>query len=166
MSDKTKGNREGGRSGDSRAADNPAADSAAEPAPPEGVRALALDYPFALIAGGIVAGVVIGSLLPRSGRLSKTVGALAAVAGEVGLSYARKAIDGVGEAAGTAAEAGGKVASVVGERAGDLIEAAGDKAGTYGGKAAETAEQAVASLRHSAEGLARQVIRLTSQLRH
>lgn len=161
MSDTTEGSRKRGTG-----KDTPPAENRAEPAPPEGLSALALDYPFALIAGGIVAGVVIGALLPRTGRLSKSVGALAAVAGEVGLSYARKAIDGVGEAAGTAAEAGGKVASAVGERAGDLIEAAGDKAGAYGGKAADNAEQAVASLRHSAAGLARQVIRLTSQLRH
>lgn len=125
--------------------------------PPEGVRALAMEYPFAMLAGGIVAGMVIGALLPRAntGRLARNVGALASVVGELGLAYARKAVDGVSDVAENAAEAGGKVA-----------EAAGETVQTYSGKAAETAEHAVANLRQSAEGLARQVIRLTSHLRH
>ena len=140
----------------------------ADAAPPEGLRALVMDYPFALLAGGIVAGVVIGALLPRpnTSRLARNVGALAGVVGELGLSYARRAVDGVSEAAGTAAEAGGRMADTVGDRTADLIGAAGETVGTYSGKAVETAENAVANLRHSAEGLARQVIRLTSHLRH
>ncbi|WP_298197428.1 hypothetical protein [Novosphingobium sp.] len=144
------------------------ADGKADAAPPEGLRALAMDYPFALLAGGIVAGVVIGALLPRPnpGRLARNVGALAGVVGELGLAYARRAVDGVSEVAETAAEAGGKMAEAVGERTSGLVGAAADTVGSYSGKAAETAENAVANLRHSAEGLARQVIRLTSHLRH
>lgn len=134
--------------------------------PPEGIRALAADYPLALVAGGLVAGVVIGAMLPRSGRLSRSVTALAAVAGELGLSYARKAVDGMSDAAEAAAEAGRKVSGGIAERAGEIAGAAGERAGDYSGKAAEAAEEAMVSLRHSAEGLARQVIRLTSHLRH
>lgn len=139
-----------------------------EAEPPEGIRALALDYPLALVAGGVVAGVLIGSLLPRNGpgRLSRGAAAFAGLAGEWGLSYARKALDGVAATAHTAADAGGKVAEVVSTRASDVLETAGETVGSYSGKAADTAETAYVSLRNSAEGLARQVIRLTSHLRH
>ena len=133
-------------------------------APPEGLRALALDYPIALVAGGIVAGVLIGALLPRArhSRLSKGAVALASVASEAGLSYARKALANRSEAA----QASGRVAEAVGERAGAVLHSVGDSAADYSGKAVDTAETAATALRSSAEGLARQVIRLTSQLRH
>ena len=133
-------------------------------APPEGLRALALDYPIALVAGGIVAGVLIGALLPRArqSRLSKGAVALAGVASEAGLNYARKALDNMAEAA----QVSGRVAEAVGERAGAVLHSVGDSAADYSGKAADTAESAATALRSSAEGLARQVIRLTSQLRH
>ena len=142
--------------------------SAPEREAPDGLRGLALEHPFALVAGGIVAGVVIGALLPRAntGRLARNLGALAGVVGELGLAYARKAVDGVGDAASSAADTGSKVAERVGNKAGDIIDAVGETAHTYSGRAAETAESAVANLRNSAEGLARQVIRLTSHLRH
>ena len=140
----------------------------ADAGPPEGLRALALDYPLALVGGGLVAGVLIGALLPKTkaGRLSRSALALAGVAGEFGLTYARKALDNVSDAAHSAATAGGRVADAVGERTGELIDTASEAAADYSGMAAETAESAVVTLRNSAEGLARQVIKLTSQLRH
>lgn len=139
---------------------------AAERTPPEGLRALALDYPFALLAGGLVAGVVIGSLLPRSGKLTKGAAALAGVAGELGLSYARKAVENMTDAAQSATQVGGRVVDSVSEKSGDLIDAVSGSASDYSELAAETVESAAVALRNSAEGFARQVIRLTSQLRH
>lgn len=140
----------------------------AEAGPPEGLRALALDYPLALVGGGLVAGVLIGTLLPKTkaGRLSRSALALAGVAGEFGLTYARKALDNVGDAAHSAATASGRAADVVGERTGELLGSASEAAADYSGMAADKAESAIVTLRNSAEGLARQVIKLTSQLRH
>ena len=140
----------------------------AEGQPPEGLRALALDYPLALVGGGLVVGVLIGAMFPktRAGKLSKSALALAGVAGELGLSYARKAIDNVSDAAQTAASTSGRMAEVVSERTGELLDSASETASEYSEKAVDTAESAVITLRNSAEGLARQVIKLTSQLRH
>lgn len=144
------------------------ADGPADREPAEGLRAFALDHPLALIGGGVVAGLLIGSLLPRGtpGRLSRSAAVLAGLAGEWGVEYARKALSTVEDVAHEASETGAKVAGTVGEKAGDFAHGARDTLGTYSGKAADTAEHAFMSLRNSAEGLARQVIRLTSQLRH
>lgn len=140
----------------------------AESGPPEGLRALALDYPLALVGGGLIAGVLIGALLPKTkaGKLSRNALALAGVAGEFGLTYARKALDSASDAAQSAASTGGRMAEAVSERTGELLGSASEAAAEYSEKAAETAESAVVTLRNSAEGLARQVIKLTSQLRH
>lgn len=132
------------------------------------VRALATQHPVALIAGGIVAGVLIGAILPRARntRLSRGAAALGAMAGEAALAYARKAIEGMSEAAHTVSDEGSRLASGIGERAGGLIDTVQDEAGTYSAKAADGVAEAAHALRGSAEGLARHVIRLTSQLRH
>lgn len=132
------------------------------------VRALATQHPVALIAGGIVAGVLIGAILPRARntRISRGAAALGAMAGEAALSYARKAIAGMSDAAHAASDESSRLASGMGERAGGLIDTVQDGVGTYSVKAAEGVAEAAHALRGSAEGLARQVIRLTSQLRH
>ena len=63
--------------------------------PPEQLSTLAGEYIGLSIAGGLVLGLLVGSLLPRSpGRkLSRGASALAAVAGEVALILARQAMD-------------------------------------------------------------------------
>jgi len=126
--------------------------------PPEGLRALAADYPFALVMGGVALGVLAGALLPRSAlgvaagrKLSKRAAALAGIAGELGLAYGRQALKAAGEAKGKA----GEISGTVGESAAD-----------YSRKAAELVGDAAASAREAGITIGRQAIRLGSHLRH
>lgn len=178
-------------------------------APPEGYKALAIEYPFALIAGGLALGAVAGALLPRSvvRKLAQGAIGMAGIAGDVGLAYGRKALetagdlsdDGrgklgdlgkklsdlhlgekltvLGEDAGKsagiygrkAADIAGKAAELAADAAGIAVDAAGKAAGSasdLAGKAAEAASDAADSTRGTALGIAKQVIRLTSHLRH
>jgi len=150
--------------------------------PPEGYRALAMDYPFAIVIGGLALGAIAGALLPRSAarKLARGVVAAAGVAGELGLTYGRQALD----AAGDLSDEGREKLGTIGEKLAELSESVSEAAGAYGrkaadlagdaassagkaaGKAAETAGDAAGSARDSGMKIARQVIRLTSQLRH
>lgn len=150
--------------------------------PPEGYRALAMDYPFALVLGGLALGAIAGALLPRSvaRKLARGVAAAAGVAGELGLAYGRQAID----AAGELSDEGRNKLGGLGEKLAELGETVAESAGAYGRKAADLAGDAAAgagkaagkaagaagdaadTARESGMKIARQVIRLTSQLRH
>ena len=154
--------------------------------PPEGYKALAMDYPFALVLGGLALGAIAGAMLPRSAARKLARGAIAAagVAGELGMTYGRQALDAAGEVTG----GGRDKLGALGERLTDLRDTIGENAGTYGRKAAElagetataaaqaagTAAQTASDAAGEAAGnardvglkIARQVIRLTSQLRH
>src|SRR6185369_15286450 len=67
--------------------------------PPEGYRALAMDYPFTLVLGGLAVGAIVGAMLPRSAarKLGRAAIAAAGVAGELGMAYGRQAMDAAGE---------------------------------------------------------------------
>jgi hypothetical protein len=165
--------------------------------PPEGYRALAADYPFALLLGGLALGAIAGAVLPRRAGRKLIQGAVAAagVAGELGRTYGRQALDTVGDAAGAVGDAAGSIGhesrsrlGTLGEKLVELGEAFGEAASAYGRKAADVAgetataagsaagkaadkaghlaEDGAANARETGLKIARQVIRLTSQLRH
>lgn len=150
--------------------------------PPEGYKALAMDYPFAIVLGGLALGAIAGALLPRSAARKLVRGAVAAagVAGELGLTYGRQALDAAGDLTGNRREKLGTIgeklaelgetvseaAGAYGRKAADLAGDAAATAGKAAGKAAESAGDAAGSARDSGMKIARQVIRLTSQLRH
>lgn len=61
--------------------------------PPEDYRTLAAQYPWLVVAGGLAAGALIGSLLPKSfGQkfTSRAIGA-AGIAAELGLAFSKQA---------------------------------------------------------------------------
>ncbi|PLK25971.1 hypothetical protein [Novosphingobium sp. TH158] len=68
--------------------------------PPETYSDLARDYPVALVAGGLVAGLLAGALMPRG--LGRKVGrglvSGAVLAGELGLAYSQQAARKAGDA--------------------------------------------------------------------
>lgn len=132
--------------------------------PPEGYKALAMDYPFALLLGGLALGAVAGALLPRSATRKLAQGAITAagVAGELGLAYGRQAL----EAAGEISDDGREKLGAMGEKLAELGEALSDGAGTCGRKATEVASDAANKTRETGIRIARQIFRLMSQLRH
>lgn len=154
----------------------------AEASPPEGYRALAMDYPFALVLGGLAVGAIAGALIPRSpaSKLARGAMAAAGLAGELGLTYGRKAL----EAAGDVADDGREKLGGIGGKLADLGQAIGAEAGEYSRKVADLAAQAASGAGQAADKavgaagdatenarvtgmkIARQVIKLTSQLRH
>jgi len=154
--------------------------------PPEGLRALAMDYPFALLAGSVVVGAVVGAILPRSPlrRFAGAATALATVAGELGLAYGRHALDKAGAAAGKLdglREDLGDSAADYSRRATALIGSAGRLAGEAMQEAAKSALQAgeavqekvldaavtaQKSTREVGAKVGRQAIRLRSHVRH
>lgn len=140
----------------------------ADRSPPDGVKALALEYPFALVAGGVAVGVLIGALLPRrqASRLSRPLLAAVGAASEFGLAYAQKALSRAAEAAQDASAASGRLIEAAGDRADDLADSAADQAADFAAKTAAAVEAAPAVLRDSGRRFAESVVRLTSQLRH
>ncbi len=69
--------------------------------PPETISGLARDYPILIVLGGLAVGVLAASLLPRGAarRLATRAAALAAVAGELGVTFGHQAYDKAGDAA-------------------------------------------------------------------
>ncbi len=122
--------------------------------PPEGLRALAADYPFALLIGGAALGVLAAAVLPRGlrlavgSKLSRRAVAAAGIAAELGLAYGKRALEAAAESAGEARE-----------KAGDLGAAATAGVAGYSQKAARTAREAGITI-------GRQAIKLRSHLRH
>ncbi len=104
--------------------------------PPESYRELGGDYPVALLVGGLAVGFLVGVLIPRSlsRRIGRSAVGMAAIAGELGSTYGRKAIDGaaevsrdgraklgeLGETAGEYGKAAGNAASASAQRGRDL----------------------------------------------
>lgn len=143
--------------------------------PPEGMRALAMDYPFAMLAGSVVVGAMIGALLPRSAasKLTRHAIAAAGVAAELGMAYGRQALDKAGETAGKLedmrGDLGGKLsdgASDLSSKAADLFGDAAELIGEAGRMAGEAMQDAAESARQAGLKIGRQSIRLRSHLRH
>lgn len=150
--------------------------------PPEGYKALAMDYPFVLVLGGLAVGAIAGALLPRAAgrKLVRGVVAAAGVASELGLAYGRQAFDvagelsdegrqklgGLGEKLVELGESVSESAAAYGRKAADFAADAASGAGKAADKAGQSAGVAAESARESGMKIARQVIRLTSQLRH
>lgn len=134
----------------------PAKIAPADAYPPETYRGLAGDYPWLAIAGGLAAGALIGSLLPRNagGKVGKRILGLATVAAELGLAYSRQARDGVVEAS----KEGSARADAVAERISQSTAGLRDRARSGAGSAARTA-------RSTGLVLAREAARLAVKIR-
>jgi len=89
--------------------------------PPEKLSTLAAEYVGLSIAGGLVIGLLIGALFPRSAarRLARNAGKVATVAGEVGMAYAAQAIARAGETARDSREKIVDMGEIIGERSAD-----------------------------------------------
>jgi hypothetical protein len=96
-------------------------------------------YPALMVAGGVVAGALLGALLPRGAgrKLVQRSTALAAVGAELAAVYGRHAL----EAAETASREGRERLGEFGETLGGRLESIGGRAaelgGTISGRAAE-----------------------------
>ena len=124
--------------------------------PPEKFSTLAAEYPFLTVAGGIAAGFLIATLLPRSvGRkIGKRAVAAATIATELGAIYGKQALDAATEAG---REARGKI--------GDLGEAIDDNTAETRQRAARAASHAAGSARSAGLTLARSAVRLAARAR-
>ena len=147
-----------------------------QPAEPlAGARALAGEYPFAVMLGGLALGALVGAFLPRSAgrKLAKGAIAAASVAGELGLLYGRQALEKAGDAAGSLDELKDSVSSSATDysrKAADAVGGASRKAadivGDAGRLAADAAVDALASARDASHKIGKQVIKLRSHMRH
>jgi hypothetical protein len=160
-----------------RAPRKPAIASLPDADPPETMSKLAGEYIGLTIAGGMIAGVLIGAMLPRLavGRWFRRSGALAVIASEIGATLATQAISRAGAAASESreriADLGGNLGSTIveggaaarentvklaGDAASRLADAAG-QASTHLVKLAGLAGHAIdgldvaGSIRHAAE---------------
>ncbi|MDE2411824.1 MAG: hypothetical protein KGM18_08640 [Sphingomonadales bacterium] len=124
--------------------------------PPEKLSGLAREYIGLSIAGGLVAGVLIGVLFPRAAarKLAKQSGKIAAVAGELGMAYATQALSRAGEAAREGRDKAIDMGEVIAEKSGDardraakLIEDGSGKARVTGSLLARKAAEIVAKAR-------------------
>jgi hypothetical protein len=125
------------------------------------VTALVRDHPLLLLAGGLVVGVALSTLVPRSPtrKLSKKSLAFLGTAAELGMAYGREAFDVVNEATEDARRDGKARLTKLGNTAKDKAASLGstakdkaaDKLSTLGGaakdKAADKLEQITAILR-------------------
>lgn len=104
--------------------------SQGEANPPEGLSALAGEYIGLTLAGGLVAGMLLGALLPRASRRKKKAGAgqLTAKAGEIGLAIAAQALTRAGaavrEGREKAVDMGELVSESLSERAAPVLASA------------------------------------------
>jgi len=81
--------------------------------PPQSLGDLAREHPGLVLAGGLLAGLVVGALIPRRGgsRLLRNAASLAAVAGELAVVFGEQARERAGDTR---------------EKLADLSEKAGD----------------------------------------
>lgn len=121
------------------------------PSTSQGLLATAAEYPFLTIVGGIAAGAVIASLLPRafSSKLAKRSVALASVAGELGLVYGKSALEKAGELGHEAQERIGDAVKSLDENTADARSRAGELAGEAGARAAKIAGEAFTATRET-----------------
>lgn len=113
--------------------------------PPESYTELAKDYPVSLVFGGLLAGIVAGSLLPRGiGRkVARTIVSGALVAGEIGRNYSRDAT----------------------RKAEVMAQDSRSKVAELGGRAASAGKRTMGSSRDLGVRAAREAIRLATNLR-
>ncbi|MFM5908520.1 MAG: hypothetical protein ACKOPO_13200 [Novosphingobium sp.] len=113
--------------------------------PPETYTDLARDYPVALVAGGLVAGLLAGALLPRGAgrKMGKVIASGALMAGELGRNYSREAA----------------------RRSETARHDGRDKIVEIGSRAKVAGQRTVASSRDLGIRAAREAIRLASNLR-
>ena len=121
------------------------------------VRSIVEDHPVAVIAGGLVLGVLLARFLPRSGisRLSGRAMALAAAGAELAALYGSKAVDGAGEAARDGREKLGEIGGTISESAGEARR-----------RTLDLADVAIAGARAVGDSAARRVAGLASKVRH
>lgn len=120
--------------------------------PPEHISTLAGQYPLLALAGGALAGVALGALLPRAfGRtFSRRAAAMITIAGELGLAASRNARDAAEQAGRQGAVRLGQVGENLAEGSSGLRQRAGRAAG---------------SARSNGLGVAREVIKLAARVR-
>lgn len=132
--------------------------SSAKPAPTttQSLRATAAEYPFLTIVGGIAAGAVLYSLLPKAfaRKLAKRSVALATVAGELGMVYGKSALDKAGELGHDAQERIGDAVKSLDENTADARSRAGELAGEAGARAAQIAGDAFSATRETGSKVA------------
>jgi len=109
--------------------------------------------PLTLLAGGIVAGLIVGAFLPRRlGRKLVRYGITGAtVASELGRNYGRSALGAAGEASREGRQ---------------KLEVLGETAGAYGRKAITATEARAREGRKLGVNLVRQGLKIASNLRH
>ncbi len=136
--------------------------------PPEGVRALAMDYPFALMLGGLAVGVVVGAFIPKGTARRLTRGAIAAatVAGDLGMTYGRNTLDAASDTAATVTREGRQKLDDLSGILADLSETVSENANVASKRARHAAGDAADGAREAGLRIAQTVMRLTSQLRH
>lgn len=142
------------------------------------VREFVKEHPAAAIAGGLAVGGLIAAILPRRARKSKAgkPSRLAAMAGDVALAYATKALAGAREASREGAEriedmgeavsdATGKALKASGYLAGATTERFGDYSSEARRMAADLAEAAIDTARETSESVLRKFSEATAKLR-
>jgi ElaB/YqjD/DUF883 family membrane-anchored ribosome-binding protein len=130
--------------------------SAQNASPPDDLRDLVREYPWAALAAGAVAGVALGALLPK-GAARKLVGrgsALAGIAAELAIAYGRQARTAAAEAGHEGAEKLGELGEVVSERTAGLRR-----------NAVEAGEAAATRAQGAGRTVLREAVRLASRIR-
>jgi hypothetical protein len=136
----------------------------------EAVLSFVRDHPGLTLAGGILAGIVASSLIPRAPvrKLAGRASAVSEVVGAAAIALGRQALESA-EAAGSELRTRG---SHVAERAEKLGEAAAARVGKVGetaasgiGKAGERASEMLAPAEATIEDVVKQILRVVSDLR-
>lgn len=142
------------------------------------VRDFVKEHPAAAIAGGLAVGGLIAAMLPKRSRKKAPGGAsrLAAVASDLAVAYATKALAGAREASRegaerledlseTVSETTGKALKATSEIAGATTERFGDFSLEARRMAADLAEAAIDSAREASENTLRKISEATAKLR-
>lgn len=135
--------------------------------PPERLAALVMDYPMALMLGGLAVGVVAGALLPKgvARTLTRKAVAAAALAGDLGLNYGRSTVDAANETVATVGREGRRALDDLSGKLAVVSGSIGENANDAGKRAVAVANDTAEVARDAALRIAQQIVRLTSQLR-